>query len=466
MGELYNPFPKLPKNIRQIGDTDQVVRLYVEDYVNTYLKRLYPAGNQTLRVGLLLGSTENYDGMPYIFIDGAIEMEDVEVSGEKIEFSENAWKKAYRGIEESFPKRTVQGWFICGAPSSQLSPLNYWKQHNQYFNGKNKLMYLNHGLEGEEAVYVTSEDGFYRLKGHCIYYERNQMMQDYMVTRKDVRRVESGSHEKVIKDFRQRMTVRKEQADAGRHMSGILGTACGVLTVAVLAGGVVLVNNYHKMRQMESVLTSVVPAGTANWSDYLDKLNQEPDFVIEERPGNVFPTEASGETGESYAAETMETTEAGTDTEAASVDSQTQNHSTGSTDEQQAQSTPGSSGGQTGTVSQPSDTAAAASNETAAASGAVEEAVPSTSAESPTQPRVGMGKESEQSSTESSKKEPVDYAAASANGYRIYEIGDGETLYGICWKEYGNLKRLSEICELNHLDNVDHIVAGQKLVLP
>ena len=417
MGELYNPFPKLPKNIRQIGDTDQVVRLYVEDYVNTYLKRLYPAGNQTLRVGLLLGNTENYDGTPYIFIDGAIEMEDAEVSGEKIEFSENAWKKAYRGIEESFPKRTVQGWFICGTPSSQLSPLNYWKQHNQYFNGKNKLMYLNHGLEGEEAVYVTSEDGFYRLKGHCIYYERNQMMQDYMVTRKDARRVESGSHEKVIKDFHQRMTARKEQAEAGRHMSGILGTACGVLTVAVLAGGVVLVNNYHKMRQMETVLTSVVPAGTANWSDYLDKLNQEPDFVIEERPGNVFPTEESGETGESYAAETMEAT-----------------------------------------------TATAAETDTEAAS--VEEAVPSASAESPTQPLVGMGKDSEPGSTASPKKEPADSAAASANGNRIYEIGDGETLYGICWKEYGNLKRLAEICELNHLDDVNHIVAGQKLVLP
>lgn len=466
MGELYNPFPKLPKNIRQIGDTDQVVRLYVEDYVNTYLKRLYPAGNQTLRVGLLLGNTENYDGTPYIFIDGAIEMEDVEVSGEKIEFSENAWKKAYRGIEESFPKRTVQGWFICGAPSSQLSPLNYWKLHNQYFNGKNKLMYLNHGLEGEEAVYVTSEDGFYRLKGHCIYYERNQMMQDYMVTRKDVRRVESGSHEKVIKDFRQRMTVRKEQADAGRHMSGILGTACGVLTVAVLAGGVVLVNNYHKMRQMETVLTSVVPAGTANWSDYLDKLNQEPDFVIEERPGNVFPTEASGETGESYAAETMKATEAGTDTEAAGADSQTQNSSTGSADDQKTKSETNA-----GTAGQPANTTAA-NNETAAASGVVEEAVPEnagaaeTSTESPTQPRVGMGKESEQSNAGSQKKEPVDYAAASANGYRIYEIGDGETLYGICWKEYGNLKRLSEICELNHLNNVDHIVAGQKLVLP
>lgn len=46
MGELYNPFPKLPKNIRQIGERDQIVKLYVEDYVNTYLRRLYPAGGQ------------------------------------------------------------------------------------------------------------------------------------------------------------------------------------------------------------------------------------------------------------------------------------------------------------------------------------------------------------------------------------------------------------------------------------
>ena len=82
MGELYNPFPRLPKNIRQIGDRDDVVKLYVEDYVNTYLKRLYPTGGQDLRVGILLGSTETYEGVPYIFIDGALEMEDVTAAGE------------------------------------------------------------------------------------------------------------------------------------------------------------------------------------------------------------------------------------------------------------------------------------------------------------------------------------------------------------------------------------------------
>ena len=60
MGELYEPFPKLPKNFRQIGERDQVLKLYLEDYVNTYLKRLQPAKGADLRVGLLLGSRETH----------------------------------------------------------------------------------------------------------------------------------------------------------------------------------------------------------------------------------------------------------------------------------------------------------------------------------------------------------------------------------------------------------------------
>ena len=83
MGELYNPYPKLPKNTRQIGERDQSVRLYLEDYVNTYLKRLFPKGGQDLRVGVLLGTSEEHDGVPYLFVDGALEMEDVAEQGEK-----------------------------------------------------------------------------------------------------------------------------------------------------------------------------------------------------------------------------------------------------------------------------------------------------------------------------------------------------------------------------------------------
>lgn len=192
MGELYEPFPKLPKNFRQIGERDQVLKLYLEDYVNTYLKRLQPAKGADLRVGLLLGSRETHEDIPFVFVDGALEMDSVTEEGGKVAFTEDAWKKAYQDVEQMFPKRTVQGWFLCAGPGCTLSPLTYWKQHSQYFTGKNQLMYLNCGLEGEEAVYITSSDGFYKLRGYSIYYERNQMMQDYMILRKDVPRAETG----------------------------------------------------------------------------------------------------------------------------------------------------------------------------------------------------------------------------------------------------------------------------------
>ena len=276
-----------------------MVKLYVEDYVNTYLKRLYPTGGQDLRVGILLGSTETYEGVPYIFIDGALEMEDVTAAGEKVIFSEAAWKKAYQSIEETFPKRTVQGWFICGAPGCILSPLNYWKQHTQYFGGKNQLMYLNSGIDGEEAAYITSDDGFYRLKGYSVYYERNQMMQDYMVLRKDARRVETSGDDRVIRDFKKRMDERKNEAVHERGTVHLLTGLCGVLTVTVLAGGVAMFNNFQKMQQMESVIASVLPGGTMMEETIPDSSGkgfttaEEPDYLIEEAEGNISPIQST-----------------------------------------------------------------------------------------------------------------------------------------------------------------------------
>ena len=294
MGEFYNPYPKLPKNIRQIGERDLNVKLYVEDYVNTYLKRLYPTGGQDLRVGLLVGEIRTQEGMPYLFVDGALEMEDVVRDGSKVDFTEEAWDRAYHAIEEMFPKRTVLGWFLCSVPDRVLSPLNYWKQHGRYFPEKNQLMYLSCGLDGEESVYVASEDGFYKLRGYCIYYERNQMMQDYMVSRRDVRRVESGTKETIIRDFRQKMEDNKEDARRRRSTLGSLQTACGVLSVLVLACGVAMFNNYHRIKEMESVIASALPEDMEEkWSGFLGKeqeTKEQGELLFEEVAGEVYPT--------------------------------------------------------------------------------------------------------------------------------------------------------------------------------
>ena len=87
-------------------------------------------------------------------------------------------------------------------------------------------MYLNAGLEGEEAVYITSSDGFYKLRGYSVYYERNQMMQDYMIQQKDRGRAEDGVDDKAIQDFRRKMDERRYEIT--RHRNTV-GTSLGAV---------------------------------------------------------------------------------------------------------------------------------------------------------------------------------------------------------------------------------------------
>lgn len=466
MGELYNPYPSLPKNIRQIGERDQAVKLYVEDYVNTYLKRLYPTGGQDLRVGLLVGECRIQDGIPFLFADGALEMENVAREGQKAEFTEEAWKKAYEVMEQMFPKRSILGWFLCGAQGSTLSPLNYWKQHGQYFAGKHQLMYLNSGLEGEEAVYMASEDGFYRLQGYCIYYERNQMMQDYMVSRKDARRVETGNRDTVIRDFRQKMEDKKTEAVRTRSAVGALGTACGVLAVLALAGGVVSFNNYQKMKAMETVIASAVPEGTwQKWSNALTTGENGGEVEVEEVPGQVYPTQAGivieteGSAEASGQNSVLANGMGGNATAAGTGSGESFPENAGSAAETGTATVQGA-GTETGTAVQGAGTEAGA----AAAQGAGTEAgaTAAQGAGTETGAATAQGAGAGAGTAALQEAAPVQIPADAVQ----YTVKKGETLYGICMERYRSMEPIGQICQWNGLADENRLSAGQELYLP
>lgn len=480
MGELYNPFPKLPKNIRQIGERDQIVKLYVEDYVNTYLRRLYPAGGQDLRVGLLLGSVEMNDGTPYIFIDGAMEMEDVTEQGQKVVFSELAWKKANQSVEQLFPKRSIQGWFLCGAPGNDLSPLNYWKQHVQYFQGPNKLMYLSSGVEGDESVYITSEDGFYKLCGYSIYYERNQMMQDYMVLRKDVKRIESGSDEKVIQEFRKRMDEHKDEVTDRHQTLGLLRGMCMAMSIVILAGGIVMFNNYERMQEMESVIASAIPerveSALMGKDNAAGKDKPESHVVVEEAEGGVYPTTAA--VTKETMSETQPGDQNGSDSQAAGNGQNGGDNQAGGSGQNDG-SGQNAGDGQNGAAANSGGAGNASGN--AAGNGSQEQAQTPGGNKGASQENSSDGQSSAgntangqtgngQKSGSDAGTKPAENGGASqaATGgtQRVHVVQDGETLYGICISEYHDVNKLKEICELNGLEDENKIVSGQQLLLP
>ena len=78
---------RLPKNIRQIGDCKGKQKIYLEDYVYTYLKKL-SADSASGKAAILLGQYNWADGIAYFFLRGALEITCMEVSPDNLKFDE------------------------------------------------------------------------------------------------------------------------------------------------------------------------------------------------------------------------------------------------------------------------------------------------------------------------------------------------------------------------------------------
>lgn len=106
----------LPRNIRQIGLAAEDYRIYMEDYVYTFLVRLARTedslGEAKTRVAVLTGNLKWRSQTAYLFIKGAIIAEEMEAAPDHIDFSENQWKQIQEAQKEYFEDQEIVGWFL------------------------------------------------------------------------------------------------------------------------------------------------------------------------------------------------------------------------------------------------------------------------------------------------------------------------------------------------------------------
>ena len=96
----------LPRNIRQIGLIGDDCRIYMEDYVYTFLVRLARSEKkpeeQAAKTAVLTGETKYRGGTLYLFIKGAIIAEDMEAAQDHIDFSVEVWEKIHQAQKQYF----------------------------------------------------------------------------------------------------------------------------------------------------------------------------------------------------------------------------------------------------------------------------------------------------------------------------------------------------------------------------
>ncbi|MBE5946553.1 MAG: LysM peptidoglycan-binding domain-containing protein [Lachnospiraceae bacterium] len=252
-GTYENIGNKLPKNIRQIGNPTGNKRIYIEDYVVTYLNYIARPGSTSARGAILLGETKKSDIGDVVFISGAVDAENLEFDMDESEFTQEAWSEIYDKVKDFFPDLSVVGWFLSRMGFSTAINDKITKMHVDNFPGKDKVLYVTDSLEADDAFYMYEHGQLVKQKGYFIYYSKNESMQNYIITQKGGTSEESDSEihrkdEELIKHYREKNVKSQGTKGSGINMAYM---ASSFVVLAILAMGVSLISNYDKMKELE-----------------------------------------------------------------------------------------------------------------------------------------------------------------------------------------------------------------------
>lgn len=163
---------KIPKNVMQIGTGSPNVKLYMEDYVHTFLERCQ--GKETC---LAFGQQEEKDGIRYYLIYGVEKETDFR-----------------RGNFSYFQKLER-----IGKIEKKEAAVRFWT------------------VRGEEI----------QIGGYFIFYEQNEEMQAYMIAEREQNRPAAVEEERVMEAISARREKRKAEAaaDAARGITASRASA-------------------------------------------------------------------------------------------------------------------------------------------------------------------------------------------------------------------------------------------------
>ena len=249
---------KFPKNVRQVGNVSDIPKIYLEDYVDTYLDQLRSRAKEEPTGALLLGENAVVEGLECVYITGAVRIEEVSEENGEICISDPAREAALRECAEYFPGRDVVGWALA-APGRPLVLSGSMVQiHERLGLKKNSIFIMKHPEEDEEIYFAYKFHELMQMGGYYIFYEKNPDMQNYMInTRKQIGVTPSEVVEdRAAKNFRSAVKEKLE-AQEQRSNSHLVYLTSVLLVVVVLAIGISAMNNYDKMNSVQSSIETL-----------------------------------------------------------------------------------------------------------------------------------------------------------------------------------------------------------------
>lgn len=165
---------ELPKNITQIGETDKSCKIYVEDYVMSYMKQMNRFAEDKEIAIALYGRRSTEQSLTYCFIYGAC----------KLDFLQKMVKH------------------LSQAQNQEIERLR-----KKYFASCEFIGYIVLTGEMIEGIHIAEQNGCRYIKGYACFYEKNDAMLAYMLDN----RLEEAPPEEVPQEKYEQVRKRQEE---------------------------------------------------------------------------------------------------------------------------------------------------------------------------------------------------------------------------------------------------------------
>ena len=210
---------------RVSGKSDMQSRIYIEDYVKSYITRLSQDPNAGGSIEMLFGkygAAEN--GSVEIDINGAATL----CKGNKRWKSHELERSIATLNMEFFPELEPVGWFLVPAKGEARDYGALYDMHEELMGEKGGVMLLPGECDSSPEIFEYEEDGFKKLKDLVVYYDKNSEMQEYLLAKGVGRR----------RDFYEMRATVREQLEkmGGLRVSPMFGLAFVGVLVIILAG--------------------------------------------------------------------------------------------------------------------------------------------------------------------------------------------------------------------------------------
>lgn len=178
-----------PTDVKQMGGIEEGFRVYIEDYVYTYLNQYAKSDDASEKVAVLIGKKLNINNETVLIVSGAIQGKNEISQNGVVQLSMESWEYIKDKKNIYFKDLSIVGWVHCRSGFGTNLIGQDEDYHKEHFKENHHILMVMDSDEKQCEIYMYNNTNsmLKKAKGFFIYYDRNAQMQEYMIENRVVK---------------------------------------------------------------------------------------------------------------------------------------------------------------------------------------------------------------------------------------------------------------------------------------